>query len=46
MLNALADLIVTIFQALVDVMLALGRLALRPFRFLFSRRYRQEIRQR
>ena len=46
MLNALADLIVTLFQMLVDVTVALGRLAFGPFRFLFSRRYRQEVRQR
>jgi H+/gluconate symporter-like permease len=35
-----------IFQMLVDLTFALGRLASRPFRFLFSRRYREETRQR
>jgi hypothetical protein len=46
MLNALGDLIVTIFQTLVDVTIWLARLTLRPFRFLVSPRYREEVRQR
>jgi hypothetical protein len=45
MLSALGDLLVTIFQVLVDFTLWLGDLVTRPVRFIFSRQYRDEIRQ-